>query len=186
MDDNKFLRLTMGAVAITWLGISFGVYLVMPGWTERGQFGDMFGAVNALFSGLAFAGLLYTIVLQQKQLSMQRDELGLQRDELRMQREEMAASRGEMESQTNVQRAQLQVAIEQVFVAAAQARIEGVKVSSQGSNDGWKMAAQMSINEEAAGLMKIGNTLQSLVSNINGDKFGVKDPTQGQQTSVHD
>lgn len=28
---------------------------------KRGQFGDMFGTLNALFSGLAFAGLIITI-----------------------------------------------------------------------------------------------------------------------------
>ena len=28
---------------------------------KQGQFGDQFGAVNALFSGLAFAGLIFTI-----------------------------------------------------------------------------------------------------------------------------
>lgn len=33
-------------------------------WTERAQFGDMFGAVSALFSGLAFAGILFTIYLK--------------------------------------------------------------------------------------------------------------------------
>lgn len=34
---------------------------------SRGTFGDLFGAVNALFSALAFAGLIYTIILQTKQ-----------------------------------------------------------------------------------------------------------------------
>lgn len=33
-----------------------------------GQFGDMFGAVNSLFSGLAFCGILYTLLQQHKQL----------------------------------------------------------------------------------------------------------------------
>lgn len=34
----------------------------------RGQFGDKFGAVNALFSGLAFAGIILTIYFQRKDL----------------------------------------------------------------------------------------------------------------------
>ncbi len=34
----------------------------------RGQFGDQFGAVNALFSGLAFAGIIFTILLQRSDL----------------------------------------------------------------------------------------------------------------------
>lgn len=37
---------------------------------DRGTFGDMFGAVNALFSGLAFAGVLYTINLQRRDSSL--------------------------------------------------------------------------------------------------------------------
>ena len=60
---------------------------------QRGTFGDQFGAVNALFSGLAFAGLIYTIILQ-------RHDLKLQRRDLRLQREELALTRKEMEEQT--------------------------------------------------------------------------------------
>lgn len=60
---------------------------------ERGTFGDQFGVVNALFSGLAFAGLIYTIILQ-------RHDLKLQRRDLRLQREELALTRKEMEEQT--------------------------------------------------------------------------------------
>ena len=42
---------------------------------ERGTLGDMFGTVNALFSGLAFAGIIFTILLQRKELGYQRKEL---------------------------------------------------------------------------------------------------------------
>jgi len=44
-------------------------------WAIRGQFGDMFGAVNALFSGLAFAGLIITITQQNRALQLQQDEI---------------------------------------------------------------------------------------------------------------
>lgn len=44
-------------------------------WQERGTFGDMFGAVNALFSGLALAGVAYTIYLQLKEIRLQREDL---------------------------------------------------------------------------------------------------------------
>lgn len=52
---------------------------------ERGTFGDKFGSINALFSGLAFAGLIYTIILQRKDLEMQREELELTRKEMKEQ-----------------------------------------------------------------------------------------------------
>jgi hypothetical protein len=49
---------------------------------EAGVFGDQFGAVNALFSGLAFAGVIYAVILQSKELELQREELVLTRAEL--------------------------------------------------------------------------------------------------------
>ena len=42
---------------------------------QRGQFGDMFGAVNSLFTALAFAGLIYTALLQRDQLAVQQKEI---------------------------------------------------------------------------------------------------------------
>ncbi|ROI09471.1 hypothetical protein EGH90_04040 [Kaistella haifensis] len=47
----------------------------------RGVFGDKFGAINALFSALAFAGIIFTIFLQKKELKLQREELAETRDE---------------------------------------------------------------------------------------------------------
>lgn len=49
---------------------------------ERGTFGDMFGAINALFSGSAFATLIYTVFLQRTELKIQRQELAETRKEL--------------------------------------------------------------------------------------------------------
>jgi hypothetical protein len=43
--------------------------------SERGTFGDMFGAVNALYSGLAFSGVVYAILLQREEISMAKEEL---------------------------------------------------------------------------------------------------------------
>lgn len=57
---------------------------------NRGTFGDMFGGLNALFSGFAFAGIIFTIYLQRQELSLQRTELTLTRVELNGQKLEMA------------------------------------------------------------------------------------------------
>lgn len=67
-----------------------------------GAFGDQFGAANALFSGLAFVGLIYTIMLQRKDLKMQRHELCLQRKELEMTRDEMKRQTEQQELQTEM------------------------------------------------------------------------------------
>lgn len=63
---------------------------------EKGQFGDMFGSVNALFSGLAFAFLIYTIWLQREELKLQREELKLQREALQLQAEELKRQADEL------------------------------------------------------------------------------------------
>lgn len=55
---------------------------------DKGAFGDQFGAVNALFSGLAFAGLIVTLLYQKEELKLQREELAQTRGELKAQREE--------------------------------------------------------------------------------------------------
>lgn len=72
------LVLLLAAVFFTWL---FSGYYVKD-FPQRGTFGDMFGAVNALFSGLAFAGVIYAIFLQRKELELQRRELESTREEL--------------------------------------------------------------------------------------------------------
>jgi len=90
MNDDKpigkfVLVIVMSIIAI-WL-LSLFLLNDLP---ERGSFGDMFGAVNALFSGLAFAGVIIAILLQKNELSLQRKELELTRGELKGQRSEMA------------------------------------------------------------------------------------------------
>ena len=64
---------------------------------ERGTFGDMFGAVNALFSGLAFIGVIFAILLQSKELKLQRKELGFTREELKGQKLQLKAQNKTLE-----------------------------------------------------------------------------------------
>ena len=76
--------LIITAVVAIWLAgaalIHFGP---VPGTLEqRGLFGDSFGAINALFAGFAFAGVIYAILLQREELRLQREELKLTRSEL--------------------------------------------------------------------------------------------------------
>ena len=61
----KTLIFVSGAsIIVLWLlTLGLTVWLI-DSQTARGTFGDMFGSVNALFSGLAFAGVIITILLQ--------------------------------------------------------------------------------------------------------------------------
>ena len=67
--------------SLSWYYLSY----FHPGQQERGTFGDQFGFVNALFSGLAFAGLICTILLQKNELTLQREELICTREEMERQ-----------------------------------------------------------------------------------------------------
>lgn len=78
----KPLYILFGIVVIAQIIIGFTTYISFESWSDRGTFGDMFGGVNALFSGLAFAGVIYAIFLQSKELELQREELRLTREEL--------------------------------------------------------------------------------------------------------
>ena len=76
------------ALSAIWLGIGFVPKLD----SSPGTFGDMFGMVNSLFSGLAFLGLIHTIRLQMHEISLQRRELELTRGELERSADAQSAS----------------------------------------------------------------------------------------------
>ncbi|MFG6426961.1 MAG: putative phage abortive infection protein [Muribaculaceae bacterium] len=75
-------------VVVVWLLFWLVLDVRIGSHEERGTFGDKFGAVNALFAGLAFAGLIVTMIMQREELGMQRQELMQTRDELAKQRQE--------------------------------------------------------------------------------------------------
>lgn len=84
-NDDKSLILIAVIVFIVVIGLWLITLFTLLGKSEtaRGTFGDMFGGVNALFSGLAFGGIIITILLQRKELSLQRAELVESRAELK-------------------------------------------------------------------------------------------------------
>lgn len=71
--EDKILRIGIGIgflVVVIWA--LFWIGLVDD--QNRGTFGDMFGAANALFSGLAFAGVVVAILLQRLEMQESRSE----------------------------------------------------------------------------------------------------------------
>lgn len=94
MTKKNFTWICIGVFAL-WAVSGIGIYFFIDK-DFRGVAGDMFGAVNALFSGFAFAGLIYTISVQREELKgqikaikMQTDELSLQRRAIEMQTKEL-------------------------------------------------------------------------------------------------
>lgn len=63
-NDDKWLCQLMWAIGFVLFVMMLSVFVVIKligDLEQRGQFGDLFGVVNALFSGLAFVGLIITI-----------------------------------------------------------------------------------------------------------------------------
>jgi hypothetical protein len=96
-DDDKPVvtkrqaRIFGGALITLWLAVPFLGWLFSKP-ADAGTFGDSFGSVNALFTGLAFGGLIYTILLQRKELELQRQELKNNVAALNLQAEELKRS----------------------------------------------------------------------------------------------
>lgn len=77
-----FVVWLVGAWATRWYATHYTLPVVN---NAAGLFGDSFGAVNALISAFAFAGVFVTFWLQRKELDLQRQELKAQRDEFAQQ-----------------------------------------------------------------------------------------------------
>jgi hypothetical protein len=103
IDKRSTSFIVFGAVISLWLLFWFLTVVVIKdeAWAQRGQFGDMFGAINALFSGLAFAGVIITILLQREELIAQKEELRLNTEALNAQKLEMNAQWKELERQNS-------------------------------------------------------------------------------------
>jgi len=76
---NRHILVVFGIVLLLYAGYLGGLlYKTWPissySMDKAGVFGDSFGALNALFSGLAFAAVLLTLFFQQKQIQAQQFE----------------------------------------------------------------------------------------------------------------
>jgi len=94
-DNLMWFYILLGAVFIIWLVSIYFLEWRIDDPTDRGTFGDSFGGVNSLFSGLALGGIIYTIFLQKKELSLQREELKETRNEFTIQNKTLRLQRFE-------------------------------------------------------------------------------------------
>lgn len=94
--------LSFALIVASWLAtpILIPMFVDAKKYTEFGVFGDIFGSINALFSGLAFAMLIYAVLLQRKELELQRRELADTREVLTSQRMEAEKQNATLSVQT--------------------------------------------------------------------------------------
>jgi len=83
--------------------------------TERGTFGDMFGAANSLFSGLAFAILIITLFMQREELIEQKEESKKQTEAFNAQVSLMEEHRKHLDTQDELLNNQNQTMKAQLF-----------------------------------------------------------------------
>ena len=85
MDKELIKNLLIAAsfVLSFWVASFAWIYLCVGNWEVRGQLGDMFGAVNSLFSGL-----IVTLILQRKDLNLQRESIQQTNEQLGIQARE--------------------------------------------------------------------------------------------------
>jgi hypothetical protein len=86
-------------VLAVWYAYGRYVTELHPKLDRRGLYGDSFGGANALFSAFAFAGLIYTIMLQRAELALQREELAETRAVMERQEHQLAAQNATLQKQ---------------------------------------------------------------------------------------
>lgn len=100
---SRQLSLIAGIAALVIVVLWAGSYLIIaqlfPDLLNAGLFGDSFGAIQALFSALALAGVVLAIFLQSRELSLQRSELKFTRAEIGKQTEQFEGQKLQFESQ---------------------------------------------------------------------------------------
>jgi hypothetical protein len=80
-SSKKQIRWVVITSLIIIVGTLIGNYFLLIGNNDKSSIGSMFGVASALFSGLAFGGIIYTILLQRNELELQRHELRQTREE---------------------------------------------------------------------------------------------------------
>lgn len=88
--STLLLAALLTIVVFLWHWIPTALTKEVTTLSDRGVYGDSYGSVNALFTGLAFAGLIFTVLLQQREIKLQREDFSEQLDEMQMSREEVA------------------------------------------------------------------------------------------------
>ncbi|WP_053056807.1 hypothetical protein [Tenacibaculum mesophilum] len=82
MEKKLTLSKLILIVIIVWGLSGIIIWLIFNDWDKSATFGDTFGFINSLFSGLALAAIIFTIHLQKNELALQRKELEFTRKEL--------------------------------------------------------------------------------------------------------
>jgi hypothetical protein len=135
-------------IVLVWIFTPIIIYYNFYDWSKSGAFGDLFGVVNALFSGLAFAGIIYTILLQRK--------------ELKLQRQELEETRNELKRSADAQEKSERVFLKQVELMNKTARLNGLSSIIEHNN----ALKQIEITKGRANLLTMRSTSSNYIQKI--------------------
>lgn len=154
------------------VGIGYAVFRVFPDWPTRGQFGDVFGSVNALFSGLAFAGFIYTVFLQREELALQRNELELTRQELHRTAKAQEQSEVALRAQADATARSARLATTSALLEHY--RVELIKMSKVSTPSGDPRRAVIDdLQQREAALLAIFNSMYQQITTEGNNDEGV-------------
>jgi hypothetical protein len=97
------------AVIFIWLAFAGLTFYFIPSWNDRSAFGSMFGAISSLFTGIALAGVTYTVYLQQKELSLQRTSLDTNIQQMQESAQAQSSAQKSLNEQIQIQNLALQL-----------------------------------------------------------------------------
>lgn len=105
MSQNNLSKkiITPGQITLVIVSLLLVIFALYGNWRllhklcpeDRGTLGDMFGVVNAVFTGLAFVGVVLTVILQRNDLKIQKEERVAAEDELKEQKAVLVIQRFE-------------------------------------------------------------------------------------------
>lgn len=105
-NEKNGLKLALIFIVAIWI-VNLIIALLGVSGFKPNELGDSFGMVNALFSGIAFAFLVDSILMQREELQLQREELQMLREENEKQTKEFQNHTKELEE--NRKQAQLSI-----------------------------------------------------------------------------
>ncbi|MEC0183997.1 hypothetical protein P4H61_21135 [Paenibacillus peoriae] len=162
------LNAIISVVVLAWFVLGALAYFIFGNWTDRGTFGDMFGSVNVLFSGLAFATVMYTIHLQKQDLNIQREVQQIQIQDMKMQAQATAKSAEQLEVQQRLMNYQISQDTVLKLIGVKQKMVQEFswEVPTSGpSSNSYKMA----LGPEAMSACYI--SIKRKKGNVTDDKF---------------
>lgn len=110
-----FLPIALSIVLclVIWVGgmflthwYAYNYFRTGPDENPPAAFGDSFGAVSALISAFAFAGVIVSMYLQRKDLELQRESLNVQQADLNRNTAELAMQKEELRTQNKIMKQQ--------------------------------------------------------------------------------